>query len=162
MADHADHLTNRTGVSIDAPSHEIGDFHLFTKGDNLVFSVAFNPTNRLPICWKRRVHNVCPVIHIKDIDYHSSFHILSQEKALTQYSTKWGLKSQGLSQLIFGVVEVRCIAFSVVKLFNDLLINNFDNLFLEGRILHLLCPPTWLELDVPILRRECVPSTGVA
>ena len=47
MADHADHLTNRTGVSIDAPSHEIGDFHLFTKGDNLVFSVAFNPTNRL-------------------------------------------------------------------------------------------------------------------
>ena len=47
MADHADHLTNRTGVSIDAPSHEIGDFHLFTKGDNLVFSIAFNPTNRL-------------------------------------------------------------------------------------------------------------------
>lgn len=47
MADHADHPTNRTGVSIDAPSHEIGDFHLFTKGKNLVFSIAFNPTNRL-------------------------------------------------------------------------------------------------------------------
>ena len=47
MADHADHLTNGTGVSIDAPSHEIGDFHLFTKGENFVFSVAFNPTNRL-------------------------------------------------------------------------------------------------------------------
>jgi hypothetical protein len=47
MADHADHLTNSTGVSIDAPSHEIGDFHLFSRGENLVFSIALNPTNRL-------------------------------------------------------------------------------------------------------------------
>ena len=47
MADHADHLTNRLGVSIDAPSHEIGDFHMFSQDDNLVFSIAFYPQNRL-------------------------------------------------------------------------------------------------------------------
>ncbi|MGB1622442.1 MAG: hypothetical protein ACPHAS_07230 [Synechococcus sp.] len=47
MADHADHLTNRRGLAIDAPSHEISDFHLFSQDDNLVFSIAFNPTNRL-------------------------------------------------------------------------------------------------------------------
>lgn len=47
MADHADHLTNRRGVSIDAPSHEISDFHLFSQDDNLVFSIAFYPSNRL-------------------------------------------------------------------------------------------------------------------
>ena len=47
MADHADHLTNRLELSIDAPSHEIGDFHMFSQDDNLVFSIAFYPQNRL-------------------------------------------------------------------------------------------------------------------
>ena len=39
MADHADHLTNRTGVSIDELSHKIGDFYQFTMGKNLVLAL---------------------------------------------------------------------------------------------------------------------------
>ena len=46
MADHADHLTSSNGVSIDAPLHELSDFHLYEKGKNIVFSFAFNPANK--------------------------------------------------------------------------------------------------------------------
>mgnify|MGYP004245727681 CR=1 FL=1 len=43
----ADHLTNSRGVSIDAPSHEIGDFHMFCQDDNLALSIAFYSSNHL-------------------------------------------------------------------------------------------------------------------
>ena len=46
MADHADHLTSSNGVSIDAPLHELSDYHLYEKGKNIVFSFAFNPSNK--------------------------------------------------------------------------------------------------------------------
>ena len=46
MADHADHLTSANGVSIDAPLHELSDYHLYEKGKTIVFSFAFNPTNK--------------------------------------------------------------------------------------------------------------------
>jgi hypothetical protein len=46
MADHADHLTSANGVSIDAPLHELSDYHLYEKGKKIVFSFAFNPTNK--------------------------------------------------------------------------------------------------------------------
>ena len=46
MADHADHLTNRYGVSIDAPAYELSDYHVYEKAGKLVFSIASFPTNR--------------------------------------------------------------------------------------------------------------------
>ena len=46
VADHADHLTSSNGVSIDAPLHELSDYHLYEKGENIVFSFAFNPSNK--------------------------------------------------------------------------------------------------------------------
>ena len=36
VADHADHLTSSNGVSIDAPLHELSDYHLYEKGENII------------------------------------------------------------------------------------------------------------------------------
>ena len=44
MADHGDHLTNRYGLSIDAPHNEITDFFVYRKGPDLIFSSAFDPS----------------------------------------------------------------------------------------------------------------------
>lgn len=46
MADHADHLTNIYGVSIDAPAYELSDYHVYEKDGKLIFSIASIPTNR--------------------------------------------------------------------------------------------------------------------
>lgn len=44
MADHGDHLTNTRGLSIDAPNYEITDFFIFSRGDKLVLTAAFDPS----------------------------------------------------------------------------------------------------------------------